>query len=340
MKTIKNRIARQAFVALCGVAAVTASGSAFAVCSKWSDGSHDIFAATITANGMSAWRPVSAWQAPSEDYTGGCSASMGGPTMTLTASAREVGTYRASAKEIYSIYDSGVPGLGYIVGFRGALRGGEFQAVRNGVPVSADSPRDQELAYTELRVRYIKTGDTTAGVYDTAPLVLGSLWVSDTTSKDYTVPMTINSASITVVHRPVCYPEPVTVRMGSVAKTLFDGKYSGGPERGFHVAINCEAFMGDVDYYLEGTESSPANDSERGIIEVSGGAVGVGLQMLRDTAGYPPIPLEQTQNFGTNRGGGRISRYFKARYVQTVDKAEDIVPGTANAAMRIVMDYP
>lgn len=340
MKTIKNRIARQAFVALCGVAAVTASGVAIARCDGWSDASHDVYDATITANGMAVERPVSPWQASSEDYSGGCGASFGGPVVTLSASAREIGIYRASAREIYSIYDSGVPGIGYIVGFRAPLGTRGFQAVRNGAPVTDDDYRDSGNADTELRVRYIKTGDTTAGTYDTTPLHLGSLRVWDGSSVGYTVPMTINSASITVVHRPVCYPEPVTVRMGSVSRTLFDGKYSAGPARGFHVAINCDAFMGDVDYYLEGTESSPAVDTERGIIEVSGGAVGVGLQMLRDTAGYPPIPLEQAQNFGTNRGGGRMSRYFKARYVQTVDKAEDIVPGTANAAMRIVMDYP
>ena len=340
MKTIRSRIARRAFVVMYGVAAVTASGSAFAVCVKWSDGSHDVYDATITANGMSVGRPVSGWQASSKDYTGGCSASMGGPAMTLTASAREIGTYRASAREIYSIYDSGVPGVGYIVGFRGALNGGAFQAVRTGIPVTDSNPRDQEIAYTELRVRYIKTGETTAGDYDTAPLALGSLRVNDLTSTDYTVPLTINAASITVVHRPVCYPEPLTVRMGSVSRTLFDGKYSAGPARGFHVAINCDDFIGDVDYYLEGAESSPAVDVDRGIIEVSGGAVGVGLQMLRNAAGDPPIPLERTYYFGANRGGGRITRYFKARYVQTVDKAEDILPGTANAAMRIVMDYP
>lgn len=325
---------------MCGLAAVSVSGSAFAVCVKWSDGSHDVYDAAVTANGMGVGRPVSSWQAPSEDYTGACSSSMGGATMTLTASAREVGTYRASAKEIYSIYESGVPGLGYIVSFRGSYRGGTFEAVRNGTPVSSGNPRSEETAYTELRVRYIKVGDTTAGDYDTAPLVLGNLRVHDGSGSAYTVPMTINTARITVVHRPVCYPEPLTVRMGSVARTLFDGKYSAGPARAFHVAINCDNFVGDVDYYLEGVESSPAVDVDRGIIEVSGGAVGVGLQMLRDAAGDPPIPLERTYNFGTNRGGGRISRYFKARYVQTVDKAEDILPGTANAAMRIVMDYP
>ncbi|PSD18046.1 hypothetical protein C7E19_03805 [Stenotrophomonas maltophilia] len=285
---------------------------------------------------MSVGRPVGAWQVGTSNYTGGCSASLGGPTMTLTANAKEVGVYRVSAKEIYSIYDSGVPGIGYIVGFRGELKGDGYQAVRNGMPVVDRNPDREEIAYTEMRVRYIKIGATTAGTYTTTPVLLGVLRVNDSYN-GYNANVTIESATLEIVHRPVCYPQPKTIRMGSTPLTDFSGQYSGGRKRGFLIEIECDAGVGDVNYYLEATESSPAVDVQRGIVEVSGGATGVGLQMMEnDTV----LPLDELRYFGSNSTGGRINRHFYARYVQTAAKVEDVVPGSANAAIRIGMDYP
>ncbi|HEL3193706.1 TPA: hypothetical protein UMF74_000311 [Stenotrophomonas maltophilia] len=337
MNSKRNSRARGHLLMLLGLAALGAAGNAAARCDKWSEGSHSTGDATLTANGVSVDRPVSSWQVGTSDYTGGCSASLGGPIMTLTANAKEVGVYRASAKEIYSIYESGVPGIGYIVGFRSELGGGGYQAVRNAMPVQDTNPDRETVAYTEMRVRYIKIGATTAGTYTTTPLLLGTLHVKDGSSISYEATVTIESATLEVVHRPVCYPQPKTIKMGSTPLTDFSGQYSGGRKRGFFIEIECDAGVGDVNYYLEGTEDSPAVDVEQGIVGVSGGATGVGLQMMEDDT---VVPLETARHFGSNSTGGRIYRHFYARYVQTAAKVADVVPGTANAAIRIGMDYP
>lgn len=337
MNSKRNSWARGHLLMLLGLAVLGASGDAAARCDKWSDASHSTDDAKLIANGMSIDRPVSPWQVGTSASTGGCSLGTGGPTMTLTANATEVGVYRASAKEIYSVYDSGVPGIGYIVGFRGLLRGDGYQAVRSGMPVGDTNPDREGVASTEMRVRYIKIGATTAGTYTTTPLLLGTLHVKDATSISYDATVTIESATLEIVHRPVCYPQPKTVKMGSTPLTDFSGQYSGGRKRGFLIEIECDAGVGDVNYYLEGTENSPAVDAKRGIVEVSGGATGVGLQMMEnDTV----VPLEVARHFGSNSTGGRLNRHFYARYVQTAAKVEDVVPGTANAAIRIGMDYP
>ncbi|EPG2415866.1 fimbrial protein [Stenotrophomonas maltophilia] len=337
MNSKRSSRARGHLLMLLGLAVLGASGDAAARCDKYSNASHSTGDATLTANGIAVDRFIGPWQVGTSDYTGGCSASFGGPTMTLTANAKEVGVYRVSAKEIYSIYDSGVPGIGYIVGFRGELRGGGYQAVRNGMPVEDRNPDREEIAYTEMRERYIKIGATTAGTYTTTPLLLGTLHVNDGTSVSYDATVTIESATLEIVHRPVCYPQPKKVSMGSTPLTDFSGQYSGGRKRGFLIEIECDEKVGEIDYYLEGTVDSPAVDVKRGIVDVSGGATGVGLQMMENDS---VIPLETTRHFGSNWTGGRVSRHFYARYVQTAAKVEDVVPGTANAAIRIGMDYP
>ncbi len=321
-----------------GLLAVAFSGTAMARCDAWeTEIIHPTTDATLTGNGMSNGRPVGNWQPGSAVTSGGCSEGYLA-RYTLNANLVPVGTYRASASEIYSIYDSGVPGLGVIVGFRSLYAVGGYKAVSTGRPAEDENSSDRgQLAVSEVRVRYIKIGDVAEGTYTTNRLNLGSLRVRDSTSVSYTLPLQIEPAQIEIVHRPVCYPQPKAVKMGSTPLTDFSGQYSGGRKRGFLIEIECDAGVGDVGYYLEGTESSPAVDVGRGIVEVSGGATGVGLQMMENDRA---VPLETLRYFGSSSTGGRINRHFYARYVQTAAKLEDIVPGAANAAIRIGMDYP
>ncbi|MHC1658344.1 fimbrial protein [Stenotrophomonas riyadhensis] len=146
---------------------------------------------------------------------------------------------------------------------------------------------------------------------------------------------------MTTIHRPLCRPLPAKVRMGSVPVTDFsNGQYSGSRERAFQLSLDCDAGVGDVRFVLEPTAESPAVDIERGIVGVSGGATGVGLQVLEGDKGSTPLALEKSHLFGSTVQPGLLSRRFLARYVQTVKDRRNIQVGKADASIRIVMDYP
>lgn len=311
-------------------------GPAWARCDKHGDSTSTVSAATLTVNGVSNGRPVSSWQPEYTDdrHFVGCT---NGGTAYFYATPSEVGTYMDGGST-YSVYPTGVEGLGMIIGVRSRDDGGNFQPIWTGR--TAQIPFRQQWMFPQVRVRFIRTGEIAAGTHETVPFEFASTLYSDSTTVKATVKYSLAGATITAEHRPLCRPAPVPVRMGSVPATDFKGQYSGGRERPFQIFVDCEAGVGDVNFYLEPTDTSPAVDVARGIVAVSGGAVGVGLQVLDGESGISPVALEKVYPFGTSTGAGRIGRKFRARYVQTVASEKDIQPGKADASIRIVMDYP
>jgi len=292
--------------------------------------------ATLTVNGVANGRPVSSWQPEYTDdrYIAGCT---DGGTAYFYATRAEVGTYTEGDSK-YSVFPTGVDGLGIIIGVRSRDDGGNFQPLST---VRAAQVRfRQQWMFPQVRVRFIRTGEIAVGTHEMDPFEFADVLYSDTTTVKATVQYSLTGATITAQHRPLCRPAPVPVRMGSVPVTDFKGQFSGGRERPFQIFLDCEAGVGDVNFYLEPTDSSPAVDVARGIVAVSGGAAGVGLQVLDGESGVSPVALEKVYPFGTSTGAGRIGRPFRARYVQTAASAKDIQPGKADASIRIVMDYP
>ncbi|MBN5087326.1 fimbrial protein [Stenotrophomonas maltophilia] len=311
------------------------SGAAWARCDKFSDALSEVVSTTLVTNGTSNGRPVSPWLPEHTDdrYIAGCTS---GGTVFFFGHRDQIGSYSENGLA-YSVYASGIEGLGMIFAVRSRDDGGPF------VPIHADSSSTinfrQQWMFPQVRARFIRMADIAAGTHATRAFEFGSGLYSDGTSIKATVNYAVSSTTVTVVHRPLCRPLPVVVRMGSVPATDFRGQYSGSRSRGFQIQLDCESGVGEVRYYLEATDTSPIVDVDRGIVAVTGGAAGVGLQMLQSDSGTP-IALEKVHPFGTSTDAGRISKQFHARYVQTAEESKDIQPGAANASIRIVMDYP
>lgn len=313
-----------------------ACGQAWARCDKLADSVSNVSAVSLTVNGIPNGRPVSPWQPEYTDdrYIAGCT---DGGTAYFYATASEVGVY-TEGTSTYSVYPTGVDGLGMIIGVRSRDDGGSFLPIWTGR--AAQIPFREQWLIPQVRVRFIRTGEIAAGTHDTDPFEFASTLYSDSTTVKATVRYSLGSATITAMHRPLCRPLPMPVRMGSVPVTDFKGQFSGGREQLFQISLDCEAGVGDVNFYFEPTDMSPPVDVARGIVAVSGGAVGVGLQVLDGESGISPVALEKVYPFGTSTGAGRIGRKFRARYVQTAASEKDIQPGNADASIRIVMDYP
>ncbi|HEL4244671.1 hypothetical protein I5U23_16390 [Stenotrophomonas maltophilia] len=295
----------------------------------------------VVANSLTNGRPASPWfgyqQAP--DYVAVCRGAQALLT-TPRAGLKEVMSY-VEAGQTYSVFESGIDGLGIVIGTRdstGDYRDG-YSALKAGATTNTTiyGPRDDQYPiYQEFRFRFIRTGDVPAGVHSTGAMVFA----------DYSAlpriqgspgSFALGSATITVENRNICRPQTKLVRMGSIPVTDFSGQWSGARTRDFDVELDCDDAVGRVNYYLEVSDGSPEISGDRGIVSVEGGAEGVGLQMLEAGAA---VPLDRSRYFGESLRKERLRKRFQARYVQTVPDAADIKLGTANASIRIVMDYP
>lgn len=302
---------------------------------------------TLTANAMVDGRPVSPWfgQQVTSGYTGSCYQT-NRTVITLKPGLRELATHTEGGLT-YSVLDVGIPGIGMIIATRDASEDSNavrYQPLRVGIAaVTAHEPiKTYYLSFQRFEFRFIKVGDVVEGEITTPRIELADYTFAPTNdSKPGS--FALSSSRINIVHRPICKPRAKTVRLGSTPKTDFDGQYSGGRRRGFHLELDCDADVGTVRYYFEATESSPAIDPARGVVAVTGGAAGVGLQIL-DDVGMEGVPLSLNvpRYFGdTGTGSAKVlNRFFYARYVQTAPSVSGVLPGEANATIRIIMDYP
>jgi len=310
--------------------------NAYARCDKSGEGDFAVPAASITPNGTAVGRPVSPWLAGSVVNIGGCTDT---GTMNLYVRASAVGTYIEDGKFTYGVFSTGVPGLGLVAGIRSTHESGlEFRPLRVGNNGTIDFRNS--WPYPEMRVRYIKTGDIPPGDYVSQGVVLGDIRVNDWSTIWFSSRMSSQGAPVAVANRPMCFPQATHVNMGSVPMARFSGQLSGSEPKAFNVSVHCEADVGDILFYLEPTGDSAVIDAAKGIVAVSGGAGGVGIQMLHGEDANQPIPFEKTFPFGSTLVEGRLSKAFKARYVQTAKDAKDVHAGPANATIRLVLDYP
>lgn len=336
---------RGVLLAVLGAAALQASSAASAMCVWYGTSNFNAptYPSTVAANGANDGRPFGGWQRVGT-VAGqvGCTDTAG--FMYVTGSdADVVGTYTIGSSHSYSIYKTGVEGLGVIAELRPTASSGGTDFL----PLLANATHTTQWREAttrwpdfELQIRFIKYGDVAMGTVTTVYPQLGTIRVWDGLSSDTgEVPIMPQGAAVTVIRRPVCRPQSRSVYMGTAPATGFTNKYDGWTARSFRVTLDCDVGVGTVDYYLEPAGGSDLLDKDRGIVSVTGGAEGVGLQVM--DAGDRAIPFDgRGRLFGTSTTGESLEKEFRARYVQTAADPADIVPGQADATVRILMDYP
>ena len=126
--------------------------------------------------------------------------------------------------------------------------------------------------------------------------------------------------------------ETLTVQMGDVQKTVFTGKGSTSPEKGFNLALHCNA---NTKVYT--TVSGTADPSKvQGVIALAtgtGAATGAGVQIIYNNQ---PVSLGTLMHLQDVISESDISVPFQARYYQT---GASITGGQANATATFTMTY-
>lgn len=338
MRLQVRKWASRALLPMMALGALAAAAPAMARCDFGSDARLTLTGLRLTVNGIQNGRPLSPWYSLSSGTdVGGCTSGNLG-TLNMTGRATTSGSY-SEGRFTYSIYESGVPGLGFILAFRSEARldGTDYQ------PVVAGATNSQVTFYDwltlDLRIRFIKIGDVPEGTLSVPEIAAADFTLRDYTSVGTGGRFVLGATSIEGIHRKLCYPRNTSVNMGRALQTEFSTRYSHSAPRTFDIVLDCEEKVGDVLFYLEENAASPLLDRDRGLVEVSGGATGIALQMTE--VGGAPIPFDTVRPFGYSGDvAGELRRTFEARYVQTVGDADDIVPGNANASISIVMAYP
>ena len=337
MKLQVRRWVSRALLPMMALGALAAAAPAMARCDYGSDARVTLTGLRLTVNGIQNGRPLSPWYSVSARDVAGCSSGFLA-WVEMTPRATTLGSY-TEGRYTYSIYDAGVQGLGFILAYRSEARLDDIDYQ----PVLAGTTNKKVFFYDwltlDLRIRFIKVGDIPEGTLAVPEVVAADFIARDYTSQSTSGRFVLGATSVEGIYRKLCYPRNTSVNMGRALQTEFSTRYSHSAPRTFDIVLDCEEKVGDVQFYLEENAASPLLDRDRGLVEVSGGAKGIALQMT--DVGGAAIPFDTIRSFGhSGDAAGELRRTFEARYVQTVGDADDIVPGNANASISIVMAYP
>ncbi len=275
---------------------------------------------------------VSTWKVPQ------------GITVSLSGA---VGTY-SEGGTTYSIYPTGVEGVGIIYKFR---LGGKLYDTTPWVAVT-ETPNalDTSMLRPEMSnstwwagnvyAKYIRVaGDVPLG---TVNIPSGTMFMLRGTLADipFNVPVRKGAHSLYFRSVPRCRFTTSVVALGNTQLDSFRGVGPSSHAKDFNVAINCEGAAGALKYAV--LALGAAVDEDQGLLAVDslGGdeAQGVALQLL-DSAGAPRRVNGITEYpFANVTRAGTWQRAFRARYYQLGSEAPK--PGYGNASVRLILIYP
>lgn len=237
----------------------------------------------------------------------------------------------AEAGMSYSVYDSGVPGLGVVFRFRDQGAGGTEAPVRVGSDaVVRNSNNPAGYLAGAFYIRLIRTGNIPPGAQVIRSFPIGRSFARDRTGGTET-PVTFGGGSLVPTPKASCQVRALDVAMGNISANRMTGIGSTAAQRSYEVNLDCEAGVGVVDFQTSPT--TPVIDPSLAIAEVQGGATGIGLQFLDATGA--PVPFLTSKAFG--RGPGLVTQTFQVRYRQT---EATVSPGAANGGLTIMLSYP
>jgi len=272
-----------------------------------------------------------------------CNAPAGvGTGTSMRASTSSSGWTKAVDGITYTVYATGVEGLGVILAGRSYLNGcgwAAFQALTHIWRGGACNMAGAVTNGGQLRAMFVKTGPVATGIVP--PITIAA---AAPTSNEAGGGIATNSGleiqfvtMAMLVTSRACTTPDVSVFLGTPKSSVFTGKGSSSQLVGFDISLNgCPAGMSAIHYQIDA--ATPVVDAANAVIglDANSSATGVGVQLL-DGDGNPAI-LGRRQPFaGYNSAtGGSFKIPLQARYRQTGDK---VTPGSANAAVTFTMNY-
>ncbi|WP_183033168.1 fimbrial protein [Cupriavidus sp. UME77] len=254
--------------------------------------------------------------------------------------------------QTYSIFETGAPGIGYVLGGRAATASPTPPASSAWVPIGPGPTvvytGNANVMRMEHRIILVVSGRLVSGSYtipiqamaDVRPLdAAGKQLNSDTPALQVSGPINVTTRGCKVTSgatNAVALPTLISHSLQSVG-AVSDVSAS------FSIGVNCD---GNVGLYATLTDASnPTNTSNALTLAGSSTATGVGIQMFRSGATTPlGLGPDSSAKGNTNQwsvgrssaSGGNINIPLTAKYVKT---EPTIKPGTVKARSTITFSY-
>ena len=243
----------------------------------------------------------------------------------------------------YTLFETGIPGVGYIIGIKD-FNGSEYIPLQTGItqsyPASGTSGYANKLGWS-AKVTFIKTGIALkSGVYQTPVIHAAILTAYNNETK--TAQVIINPTTITVAASGCTVnTKSANVDLGALDIRTLSTVGSTSPSGSFNVTLTCDQNIAVNAVMTD--QTTPSNSSSTVTLTGDSTASGVGVQFFYNgngpinmgpdstAAGTPNQFFIQT----TTSEKQTLSLPFQAHYIRT----GELVPGTANALASITFSY-
>jgi major type 1 subunit fimbrin (pilin) len=274
-----------------------------------------------------------------------CTAAFGSPLQIQAESMISGGSTISVQGTSYTVYPTGVSGLGVVLLFTGYLGGttsygpGDVALTGNGY-ISGGS-HSYGLTYTQsegamIRARYVKTGPIAAGSFTlSAAQIIDIMPVTDWSNYHTQV---FFAATPIIVIVPTCTTADVTVPMGrNNSVTGFHGQGSRLANKSFAIPLTCQAGINSITYSLS-PNNGAFGPTTNGVAQLTttSSATGVGIRIANPSTDSAIAFTTNNTYSGYTGVAGNYTIALSASYVQT---GSSVTPGTANAGVVFTLTY-
>ncbi|MGC1025847.1 fimbrial protein [Pantoea agglomerans] len=243
----------------------------------------------------------------------------------------------------YAIFETGIPGIGYIIGLKD-FNGSEYVPLQTGItqsyPASGTSGYATKLGWS-AKVTFIKTGTALkSGLYTTPTIQAAILTAYNNETK--TAQVIINPTTITVAASGCTVnTKSANVDLGTLDIRTLSTVGSTSPSGTFNVTLTCDQNIAVNAVMTD--QTTPSNSSSVVTLTGDSTASGVGVQFFYNGIGPLSMGPDSTADGTLNQffiqttssANQVLSLPFQAQYIRT----GDLVPGTANALASITFSY-
>lgn len=267
-----------------------------------------------------------------------CSKGTMEPSSSVVSSGMTVTMDGAS----YTIFETGVPGIGFILGLKDT-NGTVYVPLQTGITTTY--PADGTNGYAtslgwSAKVTFIKTGTALkSGVYQTSTINAAILTAYN--NETQTGQVIINPTTFTVTASGCTIgTKSANVNLGTLDVRTLPNVGSTSPSGSFNVSLTCDQSVAVNAVMTD--QTTPSNTSSVVTLTGDSTASGVGVQFFYNGSGPlmmgPDSSAAGTTNqffIQTTATAQTLSLPFQAQYIRT----GDLTPGSANALASITFSY-
>ncbi|NWK88477.1 fimbrial protein [Raoultella terrigena] len=242
----------------------------------------------------------------------------------------------------YSVFETGIPGIGYILGLKD-FNGTTYVPLQTGVTQSYPADGTNGMAFDlgwSAKLTYVKTDNALkSGVYHLPAISAAILTAYNNETK--TARVIINPTTVTVTASGCTVStKSASIDLGAPDMRTLPTVGSTSPSGSFNVSLTCDEQV--ALYAVMTDQTTPTNDSSVVTLTSDSTASGIGVQFFYNGSGPlmmgPDSSAAGTANqffIQTTTATQILSLPFQAQYVRT----GELVPGSANALASITFSY-